>query len=167
MTSMLEVLSIPFSLIIEGYVAAAKAGPFWSQMIILAVLLPAWFFLKSSLAIAEPEKRARRLNVLWDTTWSVLVLIGALQWLFFVPSSQDKWLLLLFGLPLMTVIAVPFYLLFIHGTFVLGLFIWARSKHPEMMPHAGRHARLVLWLALAAFAVFFITRWKVSGRLFL
>lgn len=163
---MFEFLTILFSLIIDGYVAAGKASPFWSQMIIAAVLLTGWRFLKSALAIEAPAKRALHLNIWWDTIWSVLAIIGILQWLCFVPSSQGKLLLLFFGLPLMVFIGFPFYLLLIHGIFIIGLYIWAKWKQPEMMPRTGWHNPLFL-IAFIAFGILLLMRWKVSGRIFL
>lgn len=99
-----------------------------------------------------PEKRAGRLNLLWDLILSALVFLGFLLWLVYAPGPEGKGILVVFALPIFPVYAGPVYLMLIHAAFLLGLCSWAALREPELRPVARRKTMNFLLLVLAVFA---------------
>ncbi len=127
-------------------------------MVLCAAIIVFHRLIKSTLAIESPSARAHQLILIWDIGWAILAVVGVAAWIYVAPDSEGKGIFILVGMPLMIIFGFPLYLLFAHCVFVLGLYIWAKWKEPEMISGMDESTRPIFIFSALVFCLFLLMR---------
>ena len=152
--------------LIKGASPILLLYPLPSSIALFAAFLILHRLIKSALAIESPSARAHQLILIWDISWAILALVGVVTWIGVTPNSEGNGLFLLLGLPLMLVFGFPLYLLFAHCVFVLGLYLWAKWRDPEMISGMNTSTRPIFIFSALVFCLFLLTLFAIKTPAF-